>query len=143
MKLRQLIQEQEAVEKAIKSSEEYLSLMDELEDAEDALKEIKVKELEMLAESLEKQNEIADIKKEMIKNKDFDPSVLKPKYKANNLVDVIAFRRVIDDEDRFMSLISVTQAVVKAQAKECEGDREELLGCIIEGEPTLTDLLIK
>lgn len=140
--LRQLLEEKDSLHKDLTSSEEYLDLMDELEDAQDAVQEIQDKEKDMLSSVAKKEEEIAKLKKDIIKDGAFDEEFLKGKYKNSASVDSSKFYAVIGDLDNFLSRISITQKVVKDYASENEHMKDEIMDCIVPGKPILSDLTI-
>ena len=118
--LAELIQAAKVKRQEVTNSDEYIGLSDQIEDLQDEIDDVANERLGMLEEV-----GAMELKADLISSGKFDTDLFKVKTKNSGNVNSNKFYETVGDHDEFLSLISITQKVVKDYAKDVTKDNEK------------------
>lgn len=132
--LADLIQAAKVKRQEVTNSDDFIDLSDKREDLQDKIAEIGEKQAEMLEEVNSMELKANYLKKDLISSGKFDTDLFEVKTSSSGSVNSNKFYETVGDHDEFLSLISITQKVVKDYARDfSKNDKErkkEIEDCI-------------
>lgn len=123
--LAELIQTAKEERQKVTNSDDFIDLSDDIEDLQEKITEIAKKQAEMLEEATSMELKANHLKKDLITSGKFDTDLFKVKTKNSGSVNSNKFYETVGNHDEFLSLISITQKVVKDYAKDITKDDEK------------------
>lgn len=146
--LAELIQAAKVKRQEVTNSDDFIDSSDEIEELQERITEIAEKQAEMLDEVSSMELKANKLKKDLISSGEFDLDLFKVKVKKSGSVNSNKFYETVGNHDEFLSLISITQKVVKDYAKDstkdCEKtqkkEKKKIIESCIETTQSISDL---